>query len=131
MSDEQTVQDDTVQDDTVQDDAVKTPAPERGSAEAIELQVEENIKSIYDPEIPVNIWDLGLIYAIEVSADRHVRVEMTLTSPMCPTAQSLVGQVEMAAKEVPFVMEAVVDLVWDPPWDLEKMSEEARLMLGF
>ena len=97
----------------------------------IRATIIDGIKAIYDPEIPVNIWELGLIYKIEVADNKDVNIEMTLTSPMCPTAQQLVGQVEMAARETPFVKEANVDLVWDPPWDMEKMSEEARLMLGF
>jgi len=101
------------------------------SEPVIRATVIDGIKAIYDPEIPVNIWELGLIYKIEVTEAKDVNIEMTLTSPMCPTAQQLVGQVEMAARETPCVQEAHVELVWDPPWDMEKMSEEARLMLGF
>ena len=101
------------------------------SEPVIRATIIDGIKAIYDPEIPVNIWELGLIYKIEVNDAKDVNIEMTLTSPMCPTAQQLVGQVEMAARETPHVKEANVDLVWDPPWDMEKMSEEARLMLGF
>lgn len=101
------------------------------SPEGIRAQIIDNLKMVYDPEIPVDIYELGLIYGIDVSEELDVRIEMTLTSPMCPTAQQLVGQAEMAAREVPFVKEAEVDLVWDPPWDMDKMSEEARLLLGF
>jgi FeS assembly SUF system protein len=101
------------------------------SEPVIRATIIDGIKAIYDPEIPVNIWELGLIYKIDVNDDKDVNVEMTLTSPMCPTAQQLVGQVEMAARETPCVNEVNVDLVWEPPWDMEKMSEEARLMLGF
>lgn len=99
--------------------------------EAIHAAIVEGIKTIYDPEIPVDIWQLGLIYGIEVNEDRTVYVRMTLTSPMCPTAQSLVGQVELAAREAPHVKDATVELVWEPPWTMDSMSEEARLLLGF
>ncbi len=99
--------------------------------EGIRAGVVEAIKGVYDPEIPVNVWDLGLIYGVDVGSDRKVDIKMTLTSPMCPTAQSLVFQVEMAAKETAYVQDAEVELVWEPPWDMDKMSEEARLMLGF
>jgi len=99
--------------------------------DAIRESIVNNIKGIYDPEIPVNIWELGLIYDVDVNEDRTVDINMTLTSPMCPTAQMLVEQVETAAKEAPHVEDARVELVWDPPWDMEKMSEEAKLLLGF
>jgi FeS assembly SUF system protein len=101
------------------------------TVEAIHDAIVEGFKTIYDPEIPVDIWQLGLIYGIEVSEDRNVYVRMTLTSPMCPTAQSLVGQVELAAREAPHVKDATVELVWEPPWTMDNMSEEARLLLGF
>ena len=101
------------------------------SREGIRAQIIDNIKMVYDPEIPVDLYALGLIYGVDVAEDRTVKIDMTLTSPMCPTAQSLVGQVEMAARDVPFVVDAEVALVWDPPWDMDKMSEEARLLLGF
>ncbi|MEC8022514.1 MAG: iron-sulfur cluster assembly protein [Myxococcota bacterium] len=101
------------------------------SEPVIRATIIDGIKAIYDPEIPVNIWDLGLIYKIDVEDNQNVNIEMTLTSPMCPTAQQLVGQVEMAARETPCVKEVIVDLVWEPPWEMEHMSEEARLMLGF
>ncbi|MFT7622568.1 MAG: FeS assembly SUF system protein [Myxococcota bacterium] len=91
----------------------------------------EGIQAIYDPEIPVNIWELGLIYDIRINDDKSVDIDMTLTSPMCPTAQSLVASVESAATDTPHVAEARVELVWDPPWDMDKMSEEAKLTLGF
>lgn len=101
------------------------------TSEAIRESIVSGIKCIYDPEIPVDIWELGLIYDVKVHEDRRVDVTMTLTSPMCPTAQELVGQVEMAAKEAPYVVDATVDLVWDPPWTMDSMSEEARILLGF
>lgn len=99
--------------------------------DAIRAVIVDNLKAIYDPEIPVNIWELGLIYDLTVGEDRNVAVRMTLTSPMCPTAQQLVGQVELAAREAPHVKEATVDLVWEPAWTMESMSEDARLLLGF
>ncbi len=93
--------------------------------------VVEALRTVYDPEIPVNIYELGLIYNIEVLPDNVVRIEMTLTSPMCPVAGSLPGEVQAKVKAVPGVSDATVDLVWDPPWSMESMSEEARLQLGF
>ena len=88
------------------------------------------LKEIYDPEIPVNIYDLGLIYAVEVSPDADVVINMTLTTPHCPVAESMPGEVELRAASVPGVRDAEVNLVWDPPWDPQKMSDEARLELG-
>lgn len=88
------------------------------------------MKEIYDPEIPVNIYDLGLIYAVEVSEDADVVVTMTLTTPHCPVAESMPGEVELRAASVPGVRDAEVNLVWDPPWGPEKMTDEARLELG-
>jgi len=85
--------------------------------------------TIYDPEIPVNIYDLGLIYRVEVKG-RFVEVDMTLTAPGCPVAQTFPGMVEGTVKLVPGVEDAVVDLVWDPPWRQELISEAARLELG-
>jgi FeS assembly SUF system protein len=86
--------------------------------------------SVYDPEIPVNIYELGLIYAIEIEEDGIVRVEMTLTAPACPSAQELPDQVREAVMVVPGVKDCVVDTVWDPPWDPSRMSDEARLQLN-
>ena len=87
------------------------------------------LKTIYDPEIPVNIYDLGLIYRVEVN-NRFAEVDMTLTAPGCPVAQTFPGMVEGSVKLVPGVEDAVVNLVWDPPWRQEMISEEARLELG-
>jgi FeS assembly SUF system protein len=89
-----------------------------------------SLKEIYDPEIPVNIYDLGLIYGVDVEADAHVVVTMTLTTPHCPVAESMPGEVEMRVGAVPGVGSAEVNLVWDPPWDPQKMSDEAKLELG-
>ncbi|MDP3673885.1 MAG: SUF system Fe-S cluster assembly protein [Novosphingobium sp.] len=88
------------------------------------------LKEIYDPEIPVNIYELGLIYGVEVSPDSDVVVTMTLTTPHCPVAESMPGEVELRVGAVPGVRDAEVNLVWDPPWDPAKMSDEARLELG-
>lgn len=88
------------------------------------------LKEIYDPEIPVNIYDLGLIYGVDVTDDGHVVVTMTLTTPHCPVAESMPGEVELRVGAVPGVGDAQVNLVWDPPWDPQKMSDEAKLELG-
>jgi len=88
------------------------------------------LKEIYDPEIPVNIYDLGLVYGVDVTGDGHVVVTMTLTTPHCPVAESMPGEVELRVGSVPGVGAAEVNLVWDPPWDPAKMSDEAKLELG-
>lgn len=87
------------------------------------------LKEIYDPEIPVNIYDLGLIYDVEIS-DGHARVTMTLTTPHCPVAESMPAEVELRVGSVPGIGDAEVNLIWDPPWDPHKMSDEAKLELG-
>jgi FeS assembly SUF system protein len=89
-----------------------------------------SLKEIYDPEIPVNIYDLGLIYNVEISPENHARVTMTLTTPHCPVAESMPGEVELHVGSVPGIGDVEVDLVWDPPWDPQKMSDEAKLELG-
>ena len=93
-------------------------------------QVIEAISTVYDPEIPVNIFELGLIYDIAVDAAAVVSVRMTLTSPACPSAQTLPIDVAEKVKAIPGVTNAKVDVVWDPPWDKDKMSEAAKLQLG-
>ncbi len=90
----------------------------------------EAIATVYDPEIPVNIYELGLIYAVEIDDDGAVRVEMTLTAPACPSAQELPEQVQQAVLAVPGVTSCHVETVWDPPWDPSRMTEEARLQLN-
>lgn len=92
--------------------------------------VVDALKEIYDPEIPVNIYDLGLIYNVEVTDGGHAVVTMTLTTPHCPVAESMPGEVELRVGSVPGIAIADVNLVWDPPWDPAKMSDEARLELG-
>lgn len=90
----------------------------------------EALKDIYDPEIPVNIYDLGLIYGVEVTEDGDAKVTMTLTTPHCPVAESMPGEIELRVGSVPGVRDAEVLLVWDPPWGPDKMTDEARLELG-
>ena len=92
--------------------------------------VVEALKEIYDPEIPVNIYDLGLIYGVEVTDEGHAVVTMTLTTPHCPVAESMPAEVELRVGSVPGVGTADVNLVWDPPWDPQKMSDDAKLELG-
>ena len=98
-------------------------------------KLEQNIVSllttVYDPEIPVDIWELGLIYEIKIDDDANVYVKMTLTSPACPVAGSLPPEVKEKVKSVEGVNDVYVDLVWNPPWDKDMMSEEAKLELGF
>jgi len=88
------------------------------------------IKEIYDPEIPVNIYDLGLIYGVEIGPDNHAIVTMTLTTPHCPVAESMPAEVELRVGAVPGIGASEVNLVWDPPWDPQKMSDDAKLELG-
>ncbi len=100
--------------------------------ESVELKesIIEALKTVYDPEIPVNIFDLGLIYDIRLDVDGQCDIDMTLTAPGCPVAQTFPGQVEDVVRSVPGIKDAHVELVWDPPWNQELMSEEAKLELG-
>jgi FeS assembly SUF system protein len=107
--------------------AAETPEGEPGGS--LYEAVIDALRSIFDPEIPVNIYDLGLVYAVEID-EGHVIVTMTLTTPHCPVAESMPGEVEMRVSTVPGVATAEVNLVWDPPWDPGKMSDEAKLELG-
>jgi FeS assembly SUF system protein len=88
------------------------------------------ICSVFDPEIPVNIWELGLVYSIDIDAERRVRVQMTLTAPACPSAQALPLEVERAVRQVDGVADASVEVVWEPPWSPDRMSDAAKLQLG-
>jgi FeS assembly SUF system protein len=97
----------------------------------LEAEVVEAVRSCFDPEIPVNIYELGLIYDLKVDESGKVAIQMTLTSPACPAAQSLPGEVRSKVQAVPGVREVQVDVVWEPPWDPSKMSEAAKLQLGF
>lgn len=104
------------------------PLPE-GTPVATEADVVEALKTVHDPEIPVNIYDLGLIYGLEIFDDGSVKIDMTLTAPACPVAGEMPGMVAKAVAGVPGVGEVEVQLVWEPQWTPERMSEEARLLL--
>ena len=97
----------------------------------LEDRIVQMMKTIYDPEIPVDIFELGLIYEVKVEEDNHVFIDMTLTSPNCPVAESLPKEVEDKVALVDGVTSAKVNIVFDPPWDKDMMSEEAKLELGF
>ena len=119
-------------------DAVTEPTPQETTIPTVNLEqlaaTEERIvhalKTVYDPEIPVDIYELGLVYDVDVGADGKVQVTMTLTSPACPVAGSLPGEVEQKVQSVEGVEQATVELVWDPPWNPGMMSDAARLELG-
>jgi FeS assembly SUF system protein len=98
--------------------------------EGIRQRVIEELQTVYDPEIPVNIYELGLIYDVEVDDDGAARIRMTLTTPMCPAAEELPPEVETKARSVEGVTSVQLDLVWDPPWNPSMMSEAAKLELG-
>ena len=113
--------------------ASETPgAPGLGDPELARLtdEIIAALKTVYDPEIPCDIYELGLIYKIDIADDRRVAIEMTLTTPNCPSAQELPGMVENAVASVPGVGEVKVDIVWDPPWDPSRISDEARAVLN-
>jgi FeS assembly SUF system protein len=102
--------------------------PERTTA--FKPRIIEALSQVFDPEIPVNIYDLGLIYDVIVDASNVVGIRMTLTAPACPAAQFLPGQVKHAVAQIPGVADVKVDVVWDPPWDRDRMSDAAKLQLG-
>lgn len=113
-------------------------APETAPSEAMSAKAEselenavvEVLQTIFDPEIPVNIYELGLIYDLDVQASGRVHIQMTLTAPACPVAGTLPGEIQAKVAGVPGVTEAEVELVWEPAWDPSRMSEAARLQLG-
>lgn len=96
----------------------------------LERDIIRALRQVYDPEIPVNVYDLGLIYEIKVNEEHEVYVQMTLTAPNCPMADYVVEQVKQAVEDVPGVVSAQIDLVWEPIWDKSRMSEEALVELG-
>jgi FeS assembly SUF system protein len=96
----------------------------------IEAQIVEALRTCFDPEIPVNIYEMGLIYDLKVDAEGVAAIRMTLTSPHCPAVQSLPAEIEAKVRAVDGVTDVKIDLVWEPPWDPSKMSEAARLQLG-
>ena len=104
------------------------PTPEDQGA--LKERIVDALKTVYDPEIPVNIYDLGLIYALDSDDAGHVKIQMTLTAPGCPVAQTFPGVVESAVKAVAGVEDAAVELVWDPPWSQDRMTDAAKLQLG-
>jgi len=97
----------------------------------LEQEVIKALKQCYDPEIPVDIYELGLVYKIKIDEEGNVYIKMTLTSPGCPVAGTLPGEVKQKIKEIKTVKDVYVDLVWNPPWDKDMMSDEAKLTLGF
>ena len=116
----------------------ESPAAEQGAptqpvadVRALEEQIVDVLRTIYDPEIPVNIYDLGLVYKVDVDPEAHVAIEMTLTAPGCPVAGSMPGEVERKVLTVPGVASVHVELVWEPAWNMNMLSEEAKLTLGF
>ena len=111
---------------------VENKAPSLPETEISRLtgEIVAALKTVYDPEIPADIYELGLIYKVDIEDDRSVAIEMTLTTPNCPSAQELPQMVEDAVASVPGVREAKVNIVWDPPWDQSRMSDEARLVLN-
>ncbi len=113
--------------ETIAQQAEDQPAAAEGS---LADKVVAALKEIYDPEIPVNIYDLGLIYRVDIDDSGDVEIDMTLTTPGCPVAQSFPGMVENTVEKVPGVTSAKVELVWYPPWTQENLTEEARLQLG-
>ena len=98
--------------------------------DALTDQLIDKLKSVYDPEIPVDIYELGLIYKVDVSDDKDVVIDMTLTAPGCPVAGEMPGWVEDAVKEIPEIRSCKVELVFEPPWDSSRMSDEAKLQLN-
>ncbi|MGD9000674.1 MAG: SUF system Fe-S cluster assembly protein [Granulosicoccaceae bacterium] len=111
-------------------DTKNTPVQNQPEDASLEQRVIAAMRTVYDPEIPVNIYDLGLIYEVQINEQSEVFVKMTLTAPGCPVAGILPGQVESAIRSVEGVTDARVELVWDPPWTRERMSDEAKLTLG-
>ena len=97
----------------------------------LENKIVDILKTVYDPEIPVDVYELGLIYEVKIDSENNVTIEMTLTSPNCPVAESMPKEVEDKVKGHPLVKDAKVNIVFDPPWDKDMMSEEAQLELGF
>ncbi len=116
--------------DSANADSGEALAADSAKADAIRDEVIAQLKTVFDPEIPVNIYELGLIYKVDVAADGATQVTMTLTTPMCPAAEELPPEVETKARGVPGVTSVQLDLVWDPPWSTEMMSDAAKLDLG-
>lgn len=109
---------------------IPAPAAIQVDVEQLRETIVERLRTVYDPEIPVNIYEIGLIYGIDIEPDGRVQIRMTLTSPMCPVAESLPIEVENKVAALPGVAGVGLELVWDPPWTPAMMSEEARLLLN-
>jgi FeS assembly SUF system protein len=108
----------------------KTPPLSQKELDALTDQLIEKLKTVYDPEIPVDIYELGLIYKVDVSDDKDVAIDMTLTAPGCPVAGEMPGWVEDAVREIAEIRSCKVELVFDPPWDPSRMTDEAKLALN-
>ncbi len=119
----------TEENEPVEKQEVNAPAEKVDSSE-LNNAVVEALKSVYDPEIPVNIYELGLVYSVNIDDARKVDIEMTLTSPACPVAGTLPPEVEGKIRSIPGVTDCVVKVVWEPPWGMHLMSEEAKLELN-
>ena len=117
-------------DDAAAIEPTQTPPLTQAELDALTDKLIEKLKTVYDPEIPVDIYELGLIYKVDVSDDRDVAIDMTLTAPGCPVAGEMPGWVEDAVNEIPEVRSCTVELVFDPPWDPSRMSDEAKLQLN-
>jgi FeS assembly SUF system protein len=112
-------------------EAAAAPAPlSQKELDMLTDRLVEQLKTVFDPEIPVDIYELGLIYKVDVSDDKHVAIDMTLTAPGCPVAGEMPGWVEDAVMELAEIKSCTVDLVFDPPWDPSRMSDEAKLQLN-
>lgn len=122
--------DDATAPNPVVGEPTQTPPLSQAELDAITDQLIEKLKTVYDPEIPVDIYELGLIYRVDVSDDKDVAIDMTLTAPGCPVAGEMPGWVEDAVREIEGVRKVTVDLVFDPPWDPSRMSDEAKLALN-
>ena len=116
-------------DDATAIEPTSPPLPQ-AELDALTDQLIDKLKTVFDPEIPVDIYELGLIYKVDVSDDKDVAIDMTLTAPGCPVAGEMPGWVEDAVREIPEVRSVKVDLVFDPPWDPSRMSDEAKLALN-
>ncbi len=110
--------------------STEVPQTSNISKQELEEKIIQGLKTCYDPEIPVDIFELGLIYEIKIDDEANVNIKMTLTSPACPVAGSLPGEVEMKIKSIPQVKNVNIELVWNPPWDRDMMSDVAKIELG-
>ena len=120
----------TEEDAAASGEGEKAAKPAATTPEELQANIVEALREIYDPEIPVNIYEMGLIYSVDVAADFSVGITMTLTTPHCPVAETMPGEVELKTASVDGVNGVTVNLVWEPAWDMSMMSDEARLELG-